>query len=563
MFNLKKINRLWIGFSIKEKLMAILFVILVLASLIKITSLILDKVTVWKPVPGGVLNYGTWESPKTLNPVVSQNSDAEQELINMIYSGLIEENGQGGFENDLADDIIVNESRTIYEVYLKDNVYFHDGIKLTADDVVFTISTMKNYDYKSPYFSLLKDVKVEKLGELMVKITVPISQSNFYNYLGFKIIPKHLWESVTPEQFAVHELNIKPIGSGPYMIARVEKNKVGNIINLTLKRYKKYFKNSFIDKINVQFFESSEDAFAAFVKGNIDMLKELTPYQKDLIHKKNRIQLNHLKLPRYYAIFLNQKNSLLANPKINEILDIAVNKQAIIDTIFFGDAELLNAPIASNFIGYHKALNNNLYNLDLAKNKLKELGYEDRNGDGILEKWNGKTKTDLEFSLLLPSNNELIHLADMVKKDWEQLGAKINLQIVPLQELYKDYLKNRNYDALLFGETYTINPDLYYFWHSSQVNDLGLNLSVYKNASVDAILEINHTTSNKEQIVKNLTELQELIYLDRPAIFLNSPDYISAYYKKLKMNDDQIYNSFSSALTNVDQWYINQKRSFK
>jgi len=110
----------------------------------------------------------------------------------MIYSGIIEENGQGGFENDLAEDIIINESKTVYEIYLKDNVYFQDGVKLTADDVVFTVMLMKNYDYKSPYFSLFKDVKVEKLGELMVKITVPASQSNFYSYLNFKIIPKHL-----------------------------------------------------------------------------------------------------------------------------------------------------------------------------------------------------------------------------------------------------------------------------------------------------------------------------------------------------------------------------------
>ncbi|MFA5230012.1 MAG: ABC transporter substrate-binding protein [Candidatus Paceibacterota bacterium] len=304
----------------------------------------------------------------------------------MIYSGIIEENGRGGFENNLAEDIIVNESRTVYEIYLRDNVYFHDGIKLTADDVIFTINTLKNYDYKSPYFSLFKDTKVEKLGELMLKITVPVSQSNFYNYLGFKIVPKHLWESVTPDQFSVHELNIKPIGSGPYMVSKVEKNKAGNIINIALKRNKRYFKNAFIEKINIRFFANSEDAFAAFVKGNIDMIKELTPYQKDLIHKKNRIQLNHLKLPRYYAIFLNQKNSLLANRKLNEILDMAVNKQAIIETVFFGDAELLNAPIASNFIGYYKDLNKNIYNLELAKSKLKDLGYVDKDGDGILEK---------------------------------------------------------------------------------------------------------------------------------------------------------------------------------
>jgi len=110
----------------------------------------------------------------------------------MIYSGLIEEDGKGGFENNLAEEIIINSQRTVYEIYIRDDVYFHDGKKLTADDVIFTVSAMKNPEYKSPLLSLFKDVKIEKLGELMVKITVPVNQTNFYNYLGFKIMPKHL-----------------------------------------------------------------------------------------------------------------------------------------------------------------------------------------------------------------------------------------------------------------------------------------------------------------------------------------------------------------------------------
>lgn len=560
---LKKINRLWNKFSIKEKVLSFGFAILVVFSLVKIAQSLVNKITVLKPAIGGTLNYGTWEAPKTINPVISQNSDVEQELINMIYSGLIEEDGKGGFENNLAEEIIINSQRTVYEIYIRDDVYFHDGKKLTADDVIFTVSAMKNPEYKSPLLSLFKDVKIEKLGELMVKITVPVNQTNFYNYLGFKIMPKHLWENVDVDFFAVHELNNKPVGSGPYVISKVQKNRNGKIVNLSLKRNKKYFKEVFIEKINVQIFDSIESTFVAFVKGNIDMIKELTPYQKDLVRNKSRIKINHTVLPRYYAIFLNQKNSLLSNPKINEALDMAIDKQKIVDMIFFKDAELLNAPISSKFIGYHEDLNANIFNLEKAKAKLKALGFEDRDGNGVMEKWSGKNKTDLEFSLLLPSNNELIHLADMVKKDWESLGVKIHLQIVPLHELYKDYLKTRNYDALIFGETYTITPDLYYFWHSSQTSGLGLNLSVYKNQGVDSILEINHTTTDRKQIEKNLLEFQELLNKDRPAIFLNNPHYINAHNKRIKIEDYQIYNSFSSSFTNVDKWYIEQKRTIK
>jgi ABC-type transport system substrate-binding protein len=82
---------------------------------------------------------------------------------------------------------------------------------------------------------------------------------------------------------------------------------------------------------------------------------------------------------------------------------------------------------------------------------------------------------------------------------------------------------------------------------------LGLNLSIYKNKELDSILEINHTTSDKDQIVDNLTEIQTLLYKDRPAIFLNNPYYINGYYKKVNIENNQIYNSFSSSFTNIDK----------
>ncbi len=557
----KKVTSLWRKFSIKEKILCFAFLILTVFSLFKLGQSVLNKITVLKPATGGTLNYGVWETPKLINPVASQNNDVEQELINMIYSGLIEEDGKGGFVNNLAEDIIINPQRTSYEVYIKDDIYFHDENKLTADDVIFTVSLIKDINYKSPLFSLFKDVEVEKLGELMVKFTIPVEQSNFYNYLDFKIMPKHLWENIAADSFRTHDLNMKPVGTGPYMIYKVQKNKDGKVVNLSLKRNRDYFKNAFIDRINVHIFDSIEDAFVSFVKGNIDMIKELTPYQKDLLKNKSRITINYTKLPRYYAVFLNQKNSLLSIPEINKALDLAIDKQRIIDEIFFGNAELINAPISSDFIGYNKELNQNDFDLEKAKEILKDLGFE--NNNGVLEKTKSGKTTKLEFSLLLPSNNELIHLADLLKEDWGKLGVIIHLQIVPLHELHKDYLKTRNYDALIFGETYTINPDLYYFWHSSQTDNLGLNLSVYKNKELDSVLEINHTTSDKEQMKENLTEIQSLLHKDRPAIFLNNPYYINGYYKKVKLENNQIYNSFSSSFTNIDEWYINQKRSLK
>jgi ABC-type transport system substrate-binding protein len=78
-------------------------------------------------------------------------------------------------------------------------------------------------------------------------------------------------------------------------------------------------------------------------------------------------------------------------------------------------------------------------------------------------------------------------------------------------------------------------------------------LSTYKNLTVDSILEINHTTFDKQQLEKNLIDFQDILNTDMPAIFLNNPYYINAYYKKLKVEDKQVYNSYSSSLTNINE----------
>jgi len=170
------------------------------------------------------------------------------------------------------------------------------------------------------------------------------------------------------------------------MISKVQKNRSGKITSIYLKRNKKYFDKVYIEKIVFHIFDNIEEAFVAFVKGNIDVIKELTPYQKDLIKNKNKIKINHTILPRYYAIFLNQKNPLFANTKVSEALDLALDKAKIIDSVFFNEAELLNSPISNGFIGYDKELNKNQFNLALAKEKLSEAKYEDRDKDGVLEK---------------------------------------------------------------------------------------------------------------------------------------------------------------------------------
>jgi ABC-type transport system substrate-binding protein len=122
-------------------------------------------------------------------------------------------------------------------------------------------------------------------------------------------------------------------------------------------------------------------------------------------------------------------------------------------------------------LGYTEKLNQKIYNKEEAKKILNDLGYIDSNNDGLLEKTTttgkGKkavsTTAQLELTLVVPAVNELSQLAQNIKVNLESIGIKTNVTIVPLQDIYKDYLKERKYDAILFGEAYGLIPDLYLF----------------------------------------------------------------------------------------------------
>jgi ABC-type transport system substrate-binding protein len=116
---------------------------------------------------------------------------------------------------------------------------------------------------------------------------------------------------------------------------------------------------------------------------------------------------------------------------------------------------------------------------------------------------------------------------------------------------------------LIFGQTYTTNPDLYYFWHSQQATNLGLNLSLYKDSKLDSLLELARSSSDNEEKTRLLLSIQDILNTNKPAIFLNNPYYINAHYKTLNVGDKNIYGSYSSFLSNMDTWFIHQKRALK
>ena len=168
----------------------------------------------------------------------------------------------------------------------------------------------------------------------------------------------------------------------------------------------------------------------------------------------------------------------------------------------------------------------------------------------------------LQFTLTTINQPQLVDTANLLKDYWQKVGIIVQIKTVELSEL-KDIIKNRDYDALLYGEALGSLPDLYPFWHSTQINDPGLNLSEYQNKNADKLLKDARETLNEEIKAQKYNQLQNTILSDAPALFLYNPDYIYWVSEKVKGIDTTKIVDPAKRFENIQNWYVNTRRVWK
>jgi len=154
--------------------------------------------------------------------------------------------------------------------------------------------------------------------------------------------------------------------------------------------------------------------------------------------------------------------------------------------------------------------------------------------------------------------------AELLKEDWAKIGAETEIKIFPLDEINQEIIKTRNYEIILFGNNLGRSPDLFSFWHSSEKFYPGLNLSLYEDKDVDALIESIRKDLNEQRRNQKLKEAQLRIIKDQPAIFLYSPDYFYVSQNRLGgFGENNFIAIPSDRFKNVEKWYIKTARVFK
>lgn len=510
------------------------------------------------PVPGGEYIEGIVGIPRFINPILAQTNDVDMDLTDLIFSSLLKYDSQGNLLPDLAEIYEIGEDQKTYTFKLRKNVYWHDQELLSASDVVFTVQAIQDPRYKSPLRMRFQGVTVEKIDDYTVQFRLKDVYAPFIHNLTFGILPKHIWEYIPSEFIDLAEYNLKPIGSGPYRFIKFRKDKKGEIKSFYLERFNDYYAElPYLKKIVFKFYPDEDQLLSAYNKKEFLGFAGIS--SKNLKKAKHGNNFNLFEIPttQYNACFFNQtKSKALADKTVRVALAYATDKEEIVRELFNGKANIVSSPILPGLLGYTDETKIYDFAVEHARNILEAEGWKDADGDGIRE----KEGEELIIELVVPDWPELKDLAEILQKQWEKIGVSVNLKVLGIAEIQQNYIRPREYEALLFGQASGLDPDPFAFWHSLQRKDPGLNLAMYSNKEVDKLLEEARQTLDENVRIKNYQDFQKRVAEDIPAIFLYSPSYLYLVSKKVMGIEPQVAANPSQRFAEIENWYIKTKR---
>lgn len=518
-----------------KALFAFLSSVLVISAIVLI-YLLNAQLIVAIPGYGGGISEGIVGSPRFINPVLAL-SDADRDLSILVYSGLLRATPDGNYVPDLAESYTVSDDGLQYTFTMRKNATFHDGTPVTADDVVFTVNKTQEPALKSPIRANWNGVVVETLDPQTIRFTLKSPYAPFVQNLTLGILPKHLWQNVSSEEFPFSELNVSPVGSGPFKIDTISRTPSGIPSSYVLRAFNKYaLGKPYFSFMTFKFYQSETALAEALGRGDVEAASGLSATTLKTLSGTHIVRAP---LNRVFGVFFNQNQSeVLRDLDVRQALASSIDQSQLVEEVLGGYGTPLWGPIPPNIVPTTSTgpssggIDQNATSSDIAaiaQARLIAKGWV-LGSDGILTKTTGKGKTaktvTLTFSLSTGNVPELRATAEYLREQWAKMGAKVDVKIFDQGDLSQNVIRPRKYDALLFGEVVGRELDLFAFWHSSQRNDPGLNIALYANSTADKILEQLRETSADSERADLYAKFAAEVTKDVPAVFLYAPDFV-------------------------------------
>jgi peptide/nickel transport system substrate-binding protein len=533
--------------SLIEKVLFAAILFLTLVGFLLVIERASNAFAVRIPIEGGILQEGVVGFPTNVNPIFA-SSNADHDLVALVYSGLMRVGGAGELALGLAQSYSISEDRKEYTFTLRDDIFFHDGTPITARDVVFTIETIQNPAMGSVLFNSFNGVTVAEQDFRTVVFTLDEPYVGFLATLTVGIVPKHIWQNVQLGSLAFIELSSFPIGSGPFRVVGVERSEsLGVPVRYSLVAFERYGGGrAHIDAIEFHFYPSEEDLISALWRREVQSAPFVSPTALGGSDREKNIM--NAPMLRVFGIYFNQDEApILANRSIRSVINGAIDRTSLVENIFSRYA----VPTTVPFLSLQES-NPEQVDKEALLEMLQEAGWEETTEGGVREK-DGER---LAFTIRTVNSDDLIRTAEFIQRALRPLGFDVKVETFDVNSLNQNVIRQRDYEALLFGQAYGRFIDFYPFWHSSNRNDPGLNIARYVSSGMDKVLVALRREADPRERARLTRAFVEELEREVPAVFLYVPRF--TYVTDARTHNIRIpsIERSSDRFANVEDWFV-------
>jgi len=499
---------------------------------------------------GGTLIDAMTGEPSGLIAMIAGESAASA-IAGNIFNSLLKYDKNLELTGELAQSWEVSSDQRTVTFHLKPNLKWADNEALTSDDVLFTWQKVTDEKTRTPYgsdFKLVTKAETPDINTFRVTYAKPYAPA-LDTWAGLHILPKHLLKNqdINNTPFARN-----PVGSHYY---KLDSWKNGQYLKLTRNdnatqgqaKISNLLSRIIPDKA-AQFLELSADNIDSMALNPIQYAR-IFPARPEL--NKNIALYKELGNSYTYLGF-NLKRKPFNDVRVRQAINYAINKQEIIDGVLLGLGEPVASPYKPGTRWSNPALKPYPYDPAKAKALLKAAGYEDHDGDGIVDK-DGKP---LSFEILTNQNKEREMTAVLIQRRLKDIGIEANIRVLEWASFLGRFIKPKEFDAVVLGWSLSLDPDQYNIWHSSQQSPGQFNFISYSNPHVDQLLEAGRLELDPDKRMKIYHEFSAILLEDSPVVYLSAGYGLSAIHKRVR----GISNPAPPAgiAHNTYEWYIPQ-----
>ena len=536
-----------------------------LTVLLLMSYLALTRASVARPLAGGDYIEGVVGAPVHLNPLVADpaSDPVAADIQRLVFEGLTRPGPDGLPMPALAESWAVDESGTVYTFTLRSGASWHDGAPVTVDDVLFTLRAVQGPAFAGDQnvAAFWRTVLVDRVGERSVSFRLEAPFAPFLRLTGFPILPAHLLRNVPPEQWEAHPFNRLPVGAGPYRLVELDEQRA------LLRANPRYFgATPFIETIELRFFRTEQEAFAALTRSEIQGLAFTGASALADVNLPRGIVRRQALLDGYTALSFNLRDGPLTDLGTRRALATALDKDALIANVLAGKVMRLDTPILHGW--WAETSDVSWYEPDVARAmaQLDALGYVP-GADGVRV----RDGQPLVFPLLTDNSPVRRAVAEEIARQWSAIGVRIVIEPVEPPEMQRR-LEAREFTIALHGwQRLGSDPDVFELWHSSQA-DRGRNYAGLADATIDELLASARKIYDIVDRAELYREFQERWVELAPGIILYQPILFHATVADLgdtiavppdAAASPHLLIGREGRFVNVNRWYLRSAREIR